>query len=268
MKSIFVMCAMVMTTLCLSCSVDSDDGLTDSPSARMLGFVGQIGIDDMPQWLVDYVKQREAAIEPYSMEELIYQGAWEGQTVYHIYNPVASSLGASYYRADGTTFANDPESTEQIIRDKTVKWACIYVIKGDPDKYEVRHPRIYPVGDIDLKACGFFTNLTEDDALYIINSVEELTELCTNKGSIPEIDFERYTLIAGRIHMFSIYSIARQFFEKVDNDSDKQYFVLEFKQHEKNDPNAENCMMDFCSLYDKLDKSQVSGHRVTFVTSQ
>ena len=268
MKAMLVMGAMVMTSLCVSCSSDSSDGLLGGSSTLRQSFVGQIGISDIPQWLVDYVKQREAAIEPYSMEELVYQGVWEGQTIYRIDNPTASSIGASYYRADGTTLANDPESTDRIIHDKTVGWSCIYVIKGDPEQYEARHPRIYPAGDVDLQASGLFSSLSQNDALYIINSAEELAELCSGKGSIPEIDFGKYTLIAGRINMFSIYSIAGQFLEKVEKDADKLYFVLEFKQHEKIDSNAENCMMDFCSLYDKLDKSQVCGHRVTFATTQ
>lgn len=268
MKVMLVMGAMVMTSLYVSCSSDSSDGLSGGSTTRMQGFVGQIGIGDIPQWLVDYVKQREAAIKAYSMEELVYQGVWEGQTIYYIDNPTASSLGASYYRADGTTLANDPESTDRIIRDRTVEWSCIYVIKGDPGQYEALHPRIYPAGDVVLQASGLFDSLSQNDALYIINSAEELAELCSGKGSMPEIDFGKYTLIAGRIHMFSIYSIAGQFLEKVEKDGDKLRFVLEFRLHEQTAPDAGNIMMDFCALYDKLDKPQVSGHRVTFATTQ
>lgn len=122
-----------------------------------------------------------------------------------------------------------------ILLSTSIFYACSH--QGETNRSDILKPVIEIKGyntisdffnselPVDANSASFFVN-SEKDECYVINTLEGLKSIYNGDHQIPEIDFEKYTLIIGQ-HIMSAsgYIIEKQEVVLRDNDSVLNIFV-------------------------------------------
>lgn len=199
------------------------DELPDDPSFDQEIKTELVDKSQLPEWLVDYIDYLEYVPDGQDLPKEpsgIYRFEWDGATYYEISSPSQSTIHEKLYTGEGVPVRLDNEQNKSI-SDVARNWTIVYMIKPH---HGIRHA-VYPIEPTNTLKTFFqkafdspsyeyngfkfqYENTRSD--CYIINSQEQLQTIYLGEGALPDIDFDNYTLILGKVVNTSGSQLKRQ----------------------------------------------------------
>ncbi len=192
-----------LSVLCCMTACSSED-YTDDPIFDQEIKTELVDKSQLPEWLADYVTYLEYVPEGQELPKEpsgIYRFEWNGETYYEYYSTSQIAMHTDIHKSDGSLFflkANDSKSFSEGTRN----WTIIYMLHPSHEKPK---DRIYPeqaqeITDFIEKAInsGWFKGLGGFmNQMILIDSENILKTVYNLKDSLPQIDFNKYTLLVG-----------------------------------------------------------------------
>ena len=195
---------------------------------------------ELPEWLADYVSYLEYVPEGQELPKDasgIYRFEWFDRTFYNIYSPNQSTLYSHLYTPDGMP-VNLTETYTKSFADHAVNWTIVYVMK--PTK-EMPANVIYPAkvqnpehnDSTAERLFSFKGNPNEfrpwSHDFYVVNSEEQFRILFGNSATLPDIDFNQYTLVIG---VCDVPKDFRQIRQELNTDSETPILQVYFEKEQ------------------------------------
>lgn len=179
---------------------------------------------ELPEWLADYVSSLEYVPEGLAIPESssgIYRFVWK-DNIYYEYYSSQSVMHEHIYTADGIPFKLTNSNYESFSNEVS-DWTIVYVLKMS---HEMPKKVIYPMDKSDMikdfvskefntarayKTISIINRVKSDyqaevwyrvdgdTACVVIDSAEQLKAMYKGNDQLPEIDYNRYSFLLGKI---------------------------------------------------------------------
>lgn len=240
-------------------------------------------LSDLPEWLANRIRayKGNGAIQGFKA----YQGCWNGETIYYL-DYTGSEVLIDVITSDGKVHQwKDNLELLDFVQNSS-QWQLLYVIDhgsdiGTESEYEhsnarwiqpventqewedffateVRHP--YWDGDGNIHRTFFDQTEWDEQKLLVINSQSDFQLAYTGDKKLPEIDFDKYTLIIGK-DWASNSSYQLQDVQLYDNG--KQYILdIDIMHYVWSGAYEAIQNLFYWKVYPKLDKKEIILNRV------
>ena len=220
-KNYLSILTLMVTFILAACSSEdyTDDPIFDQEIKTEL-----VDKSELPQWLADYVTYLEYVPEGQELpteKSGIYRFEWNGETYYEYYSTSQIAMHTDIYTSKGKPYFLK-ESDYKAFSEEVRNWTIVYLLNFTHEKQE---GILYPSHCSDSIQEFFERTLSDDDYYrskfvfqyedtpkdgYIINSQKQLESIYIGSDSLPDIDFDDYTLILAKMPVKTNYSYKRQ----------------------------------------------------------
>lgn len=205
-KSLFLTMLLAAVIALPACTTEErEDPLLDEEVKTEL-----LDKSELPQWLADYLDFMEYVPEEFDIPENIKYGVyrfdWKGRTYYELCSTAWDFTQERIYTSDGTPFQLTKEnfaSFSENVKDRTFVYLCHLSHEKPRSHIYLSQQVSYNMTEKETSyhSCYYGFSFERQDSVdcYAINSLSEIDCICEGSVTLPEIDFQKKTLITGQV---------------------------------------------------------------------